>query len=173
MEPMAFTDFKGRRWIVSITIGALKRLKEQKGVDLLDTENQENQTDPTMLRLFTDPLSVMDLIFCLVENQAKETNVSQDDFLDAMDGNALNEAQAALLSGLNHFFLSCGKPHLAKGMKKIQEAYGIIATQVEAKMDEELTPEMISNAIKEKLNGLTIGARFTNGLEPSASTPTP
>jgi hypothetical protein len=98
-----FTDSTGRKWVLAVTIGSLKRAKA-RGVDLLE--------GGTIAGIWADPPMLCDAVFALVQPQAEAAGVSEDAFFDAMAGAPVAEASRALTEELVLFFRGAG--HAAK-----------------------------------------------------------
>ncbi len=116
-----FTDKTGKEWDVSLSIGALKRIKSFLGIDLLDPVQIEKFQE----NMASDPSAIAELIFAVVKRQADARGIIADDFYDALDTEALLAAAHALTDALVDFIPSPQRPTLrakiAEDLKKLEE----------------------------------------------------
>jgi hypothetical protein len=107
----AFTDTAGRSWELSLTIGAAKRVKGLLGVDLL----RLSEGDPPLVsRLHTDTVLLIDTIFALLKPQADAASISDEQFGEALGGNAAWDAYQAFSAELEDFFRQFHRPDLER-----------------------------------------------------------
>jgi hypothetical protein len=141
----SFTDRTGRAWNLEITVAALKRVRDLAKVDLCQVG------DGVEVRL--DDLALMgEVIFALLEPQAKAAGVSLDAFLVALDGPAAAGAMAAFWEEMHAFFRPC-----------LPLVGALIA--VAAKTAREVRAEQAAQS--------TSGGESTGSQEPSASIQAP
>ena len=114
-----FTDNKGRVWEVSLNIRQMKRVRDVLGVDLVNvisaTKDGGVSTD-TLERVANDPILLVDILWVLCENQAKETNVTDEDFGSSLAGESVEEATRAFLDELVDFFPGARRLYLRKAV---------------------------------------------------------
>lgn len=152
-----FTDSQGRTWNVTVNVGAIKRVRDVLGVDLLDVANGD-----LLSRLADDPCLLVDVLFVLSKPEADAKSVSDEDFGRGMIGGVLDEASAALMKELLDFFPSAQRAKaLGRMARKIVEQEAALAQAVEA-----MKP--LIEAARE-----TPGASSGNSPASSASTPAP
>ena len=111
----SFTDTEGRTWTVELTYGSAKRVKKLVGVDLLAIEHGD---PPLLTRLGTEIMLVCDVIFALIKPQADEQGVSDEEWAEAMGGDAITEAHEALYEAIVNFFRSRGRTDVGKAVAK-------------------------------------------------------
>ena len=99
MKP--FTDSQGRTWNVTVTVGAIKRVRDLLGVDLMDVANGD-----LLSRLADDPCLLVDVLFALCKPEADAAKVTDEDFGRAMVGDALDSGSGVLMKELLDFFPS-------------------------------------------------------------------
>jgi hypothetical protein len=92
-----FKDLQNREWQLSITIGSVRQVKEQLGVDL--TEFPE-----VFDRLGADILLLCNVLYVLVKPQADKLGVTDEDFGYSLGGDVLEQATDVLLDQLIAFF---------------------------------------------------------------------
>ena len=128
-----FSDNKDRAWSISLTIDAVKRVRDLLGVNLLDIESGE---PPLITRLATDEILLCDVIFCLIKPQADSQEISDSEFGQSLGGDAILAAQQALYQELVDFFQQRGRTDrahaLTKQQKVITKAIAYATAQVDA-----------------------------------------
>lgn len=99
MPSTAFRDSKGREWSADFTVSAIKRVKARNGVDLSRLAANEFQG---YIEVAGDPVKFAEVLYTMAGHQHPE--VSEDDFLDSLVGDALHAAAEAFQEG---FLLFC------------------------------------------------------------------
>jgi len=112
-----FNDSQGRTWSVVINVGAIKRVRDLLGVDLLDVANGE-----LLSRLADDPCALVDVLYVLCKPEADAKGVTDEDFGRGMVGGVLDEAASALLKELLDFFPSAQRARALGKLVKVMEA---------------------------------------------------
>jgi len=98
--PQTFTDNEGRDWILRVNPFTLGEIEERLGVSF--SAAPEDQEGPA-IRIATDYLFCFRVIWVLVEKQAKERGLGSEDLGDALVGEVMGKAQAALCQALADF----------------------------------------------------------------------
>lgn len=127
-----FKDANGLDWQLSITIGSVKRVRDLLKVNLLELDSGE---PPLLVRLSTDIVFIVDVIFCLLKPCADERKISDEQFAASIGGSAVLSAQTALYEELTDFFLSSGQSDKAKAMAAQGKIIKAAVTAVALKMD--------------------------------------
>jgi hypothetical protein len=125
-----FKDRDGREWTIDVTIDSVKRIKSLIGFDLLDLDEGKS-----LIKLVDDPVTLCDVIYCLVKPQADERQISDVRFGQAMAGDAIEAATDALLADLVDFFPGRKRRLLAKTLAKLKELTGQIMDRAELAID--------------------------------------
>lgn len=112
-----FKDTQDREWNITLTINAIKRVRDALSVDLLELE----AGDPPLISRLGDVMLLCDIIFCLIKPQADKLEVSDEEWAEAMGGDALLEAQGAFYGELEDFFRGLGRTHISRALKMQQE----------------------------------------------------
>jgi hypothetical protein len=94
----SFTDNAGRTWQISVTVATIKRVRGMTGVDLMGVVNPESG----LFDKLADPVTLVDLLWAVV--QPAPEGVTDEDFGNAMGGDALESATKALLDEMVDFF---------------------------------------------------------------------
>ena len=94
-----FKDSLGRPWTLAITVGSLKRIEAHAGFDIADISNGK------AVSLFTgDHRDLVPVIWPLISKQAEANGIDVDNFSDALWGEGLANATAAVKEALLDFF---------------------------------------------------------------------
>jgi hypothetical protein len=94
-----FKDSLGRPWTLSITVGSLKRIEAHAGFDIADISNGK------AVLLFTgDHRDLVPVVWPLVKKQADEKGIDEENFSEALWGEGVASAIAAVKEALLDFF---------------------------------------------------------------------
>ena len=113
----SFSDNAGRTWTLSLTYGSAKRVKALLGNDV-DLLAIEQGTPPLLTRLATDVVVLCDVIFALLKPQADEQGVTDEQWAEAMGGEAIMAAQDALYEEIISFFQSRARADVVAAARK-------------------------------------------------------
>jgi len=156
MKPL--TDSVGRAWEVTVNVGAVRRVRDLLGVDLMDVAGGD-----LLDRLADDPVLLVDVLYVLVKPQADAKGVSDEDFGRAMVGGVLDEATSALMKELLDFFPSAQRARaLGKMARKIEAQQAAVTEAAAALASMGLPAEASAEA----------GGR-SSGNSPASAEPTP
>jgi hypothetical protein len=111
-----FKDNAGRNWAVSVNIATVKRVKSLLEVDLLEAVEGK-----LVDRLIIDPILLCDIVYVICKSEADSQNISDEQFGQAMAGDAIEQATEALLQELVEFFPESKRPALRKALGKFQQ----------------------------------------------------
>lgn len=117
MKP--FDDKHKRRWEVRVTAGAIKRVLDLLSVDLGRPLEGPDGAPNTITRLNTDPVFLVDVLFCVLKPQLDEAGVNDEGFAELLDGEVALAARDALLEDLADFFRQFGHLHVATAIEKM------------------------------------------------------
>jgi len=106
-----FKDNAGRTWTLAINIGAIQRVRDRLKMDLLEAAEAD-----LLARFARDAVLLVNALWCLVEPEARQRGVSDEEFGVAMTGGALDGATDALVAALLDFF---PRPQRAKALGKM------------------------------------------------------
>src|ERR1700726_4348740 len=102
-----FTDNKNRKWTLDVTGNCLKRVLKLVGVDLTELEKGE---PPLALRLETDVILQVDVLYALLQPDATAVGLSDELFGQGLGPEGLRDGKEALAKELADFFLRLGRP---------------------------------------------------------------
>lgn len=145
-EPTAFTDTAGRRWVVTITAHTMKRVKAATGVEIARfAENKFRKLG----ELLGDVALFVDVLFVCLEDQARDRNVTDEDFGRGLGGDALEAAADAFVRAFADFSPSQARgPLLSLARKGKEYAATVSKKAVEAleKIDVTTLPLPLTNS---------------------------
>jgi len=130
----AFKDNAGRNWTVAVTVGSVKRVRSMLNVDLLDAAEGK-----VFARLATDPVLLCDVLYCVCKPDLDAAGVTDEQFGEALAGDAIEHATEALLEDLVDFFPKARRQVLAKALGKLRTLETRAAELAMAKFD---SPEL-------------------------------
>jgi hypothetical protein len=96
-----FTDNKDRRWQVVLNVQQVRLVRDILRLDLFKA-----MADDFAIynRIMGDPVILVDLLYCLCRDQARDAGVSDEEFGRAMAGDAISAGAAAFTEELVDFF---------------------------------------------------------------------
>lgn len=139
----SFKDTNGREWLVTLNVAQVKRVRERLGVNLADLQ------EGNLLVRLADPVTLVDVLFVLVQPQADENSVTDEQFAASLGGDTLSAASTALLEALCDFFPQPTRLMLRKVLAQTQARQADAVTKIEAEGDE-LIRTALDKALKVK-----------------------
>lgn len=132
----SFVDNSGRRWLIQIHVAAVKRLRGLLDVDLYGLIDEEFAG---LGKLMSDPVKLVDVIYCLCKDEADKLGVTDEDFGRAMGGDCLTHAADAFLGELTDFFPDARvRTGLHKILSMSRKVRDTLLTQAMEQMDQEM-----------------------------------
>lgn len=128
-----FSDNEDRTWTLKLTLGSAERVKALVGVDLL--EPCDTGDPPLLTRLGTEVALLCDVIFALIKPQADERGVTDEQWAEAMGGDAILEAQKAFYEELVGFFRMLGRRDVVKAAATQQRMIELVISANEERID--------------------------------------
>ncbi len=156
----SFTDTEKRAWTLRLTHGDVMRLKKALSTDLYKAMDNRMAG---MVEIMSDPEKLVTTVFFLIEDVAREREVSPEDFANALDGSTLEAMAEAFWEMVADFFPKSKKTLMAAQTK---------AKEMEAKAQEKAAKAMEALDLDKELEKLST-ASSTNAPVPPTSTPTP
>ena len=147
-----FADNTGRTWSIAINVGAVKRVRASLDVNLLDAVEGK-----LIERLVSDPILLCDVIFVLCQQEAETRGITDEQFGQAMAGDAIDAATSALLEELVDFFPTGKRQVLTKALAKLK-AFEAKAIELASKRLDDPALEQQLNQALEQLPALTPGS---------------
>lgn len=162
MTTLHFHDTQQRRWTLSLSIGTVKRVRELTGFDLLTFADK-----PQLLaELAGDPVRFVDVLFAIVQPQADELGVTDVDFGEGFNGQAIEEATDAFLEAMAEFFSGARQTTFKRVVARAQGK----ARLAESELQKALDDGTIDRVIEESLNAATSSEILQPASAPSSAT---
>jgi hypothetical protein len=139
-----FQDNAGRTWTIAVNIAATKRVKSLAGVNLMDAINGD-----LLENLATDPVLLCDVIYAICKAEADAQNVTDEQFGQAMAGDAIEHATVALLEELVDFFPEAKRRVLRKVVKKFKQTEKQANETAEKYLDSPVFDKKIEGILKD------------------------
>ena len=145
----SFTDNTGRTWTLAVNVGTIKRVRALCDVNLANIITISGTTPKVDLleRLGNDPVLLVDVLYAAVKPEADTKGVSDQEFGQAMSGDAIEMATTALLDEVIDFFPETKR----KVFRKILDATRRFETKgkaaLQALLDDPALDGKIDNAL--------------------------
>ncbi len=157
----SFNDNLGRDWPVVVNVAAVKRVRGLVGVNLLEI------VDGSLIdKLITDPVLLCDVIYAICKPEADKREISDEQFGEAMAGDAIDHATKALLDELVNFSPS---PRTRANLRKVLDLTYRIIERADETIARRIDSGEVARAAEQAL-ATSIGSSGS-ALESSASTP--
>jgi len=152
----SFTDNKGRTWTLEVTVATVKRVRGLCKVDLNSIVELDKNNRPSaelLERLSSDPVLLVDVLYAVCKPQADKLGITDEDFGEAMAGDAIEQATTALLEEIIDFFPAAKR----LVMRKILSASRIFEAAARKKLEAELDGGFEKRVVfdLERLTGLS------------------
>lgn len=144
-----FKDNKEKSWDVSINVGCIKRIKELAGVDLIAESGKDK--DNIFIRISSDPVLLCDIIYAICKPQADERQISDEQFGEAMGGDALDSATECFVEELINFFPKAKREMLRKMTEKMKDLEARGMDYVTERLNSPELEKKMLETIQEKL----------------------
>ena len=122
-----FKDNAGRDWTVSVTTAAIKRLRGVLEIDLMHVVEGD-----LLKKLYADPVLLVDVIYVLCKPQADAAEITDEQFGEAMAGDAIELATTALIDEIIGFFPNRRDRDRAR---KVMEKFRVASDRVQDALD--------------------------------------
>lgn len=146
----SFKDNEGRSWEIALNVYEMKRIRALLGIDLVNviTLDKDGGVRVDLIdRIANDPCLLVDILWVLVEDQAKEEGVTDVDFGCSLAGKAIEEATHAFLDELVDFFPGAKRLFLQKAVKVARKYTG----EMESVLREALEDPELDRRIEESM----------------------
>lgn len=125
-----FKDTEGREWQLAINVAAVKRVRDLAEVDLLKSAEGR-----LLQQLADDPVKLCDVLWAIVQPQAQERKISDEQFGAALAGDVIDEATTAFLTELVAFFPRARRGLMNKVLAKLEKLTALTTAAVEKALD--------------------------------------
>jgi hypothetical protein len=125
-----FQDNAGQTWSLAINVAAVKRVKDLLRIDLLSV------LDGKLLEeLAGDPVKLCDVVYVLCKPEADTKGITDEQFGQAMAGDALEHATTAFLEELVSFFPQGRRAVLSRTLAKLRQLESRVLDHVTTTLD--------------------------------------
>ena len=94
-----FTDAQGSEWVLRVNVNTVRKVRNATDEDLTKVVESD-----TLSRLAGDSVLLGDVLWCIVAEQATERKITNEQFLERLEGDALEAATTAFVEALVDFF---------------------------------------------------------------------
>jgi len=126
-----FRDAAGREWSLTISIATVKRIKALAGVNIVE----EISNARLLERLCVDPVLLCDILYAICKPDADRLGVTDEQFGQALAGDAIEAATNAMLQELVDFFPTRRRAVLKKALAAAEKMDEAQLAAVEKKID--------------------------------------
>ena len=161
-----FKDRNGQDWQVILNVFQMKRVRASLGVDLINVIelDKDGQVKVDMVdRIANDPCLLVDILWVLVQDQARTLNVTDEQFGTALAGDAIEAATKAFLDELVDFFPGAKRLFLRKAVDLARKFGG----EWNEALEKALADPELEARVRQSMNS------STSSPESSESTPAP
>ena len=126
-----FKDNANRDWTLAVNTSTIKRLRAVLEIDLMDVVEGD-----LLKRLYADPVLLVDVIYVLCKPQADAAGITDEQFGEAMAGDAIDLATSALIDEIIAFFPSSrDRARATKVMQKFKTATERVQDALDVRID--------------------------------------
>jgi hypothetical protein len=161
-----FTDSKNETWEIRITAGTVKRCADLLRVDIGDPTRGD---PPLMTRIDTDICFMVDLLYVVCKPEADARNISDIQFAERLEGEALFAAHEAFFEDLADFFRSLRKGNFAEALARQRQLAQQSAAAGERALGSETTKQAIDRQCTEL--GESVAALLASAASPQSPAP--
>lgn len=170
----SFSDLQSKEWEIRLDAPAIVRIREDLDPKFLlgDSDGGEN----TWIRLESDPVLLSQVIYVLCAKQRVDRGIDDNGFYDAVHGDALDAAAAALHKAIMSFIPRRTRDLLEASAEKRDRIRQIGTQKVLEKLNDPKLEEQILANLDQQLDAaisrlLTPSTSATSSPDSSASTP--
>lgn len=148
-----FKDSNGQDWQIILNVLQMKRVRAALGIDLVNviTLDKDGAVKVDLIdRIANDPCLLVDILWVIVQDQAKSIGVTDEQFGTALVGDAIERATAAFLDELVDFFPGARRLFLKKAVDLARKYAGewttVLAKALESPELEKKIAESMSSS---------------------------
>jgi len=146
-----FKDKNGQEWQVVLNVRQMKRVRAALGVDLVNviTLDKDGAVKVDLVdRIANDPCLLVDILWVLVEEQAKAIGKTDEQFGEALAGEAIEDATRAFLDELVDFFPGAKRLFLKKAIDLARKYAGELTGVLEKALDDPELEKRIEESMR-------------------------
>ena len=143
----SFTDNKGRTWTLEVTVATVKRVRALCKVDLYSIVELDKNNKPSaelLERLSSDPVLLVDVLYAVCKPQADKLGITDEDFGEAMAGDAIEYATNALLEEIIDFFPEAKRVVMQRILSASRRFSDAARKKLEAELNDEFENRVVS-----------------------------
>lgn len=144
-----FRDNKRRVWTLEVNVAAIKRVRGLCKVDLNSIVEVDSENRPTahlLEQLSSDPVLLVDVLYAICKPDADKQGVTDEEFGEAMAGDAIEQATEALLDEIVDFFPSAKRQVMKKILNATRRFEEIARTRLDRILqDEQFEAKLVSS----------------------------
>ena len=148
-----FTDELSREWKLALTVIELKKLKTEFQIDLAEFAGSGSTV---FVRLASDPILLVDVLSCLLEEQIKKLGLDEKQFAAGIFGEGIERATSALVEAVINF----SKPQEGRIIRamwnKVQATRELATERVMDRMDALDLSKLVEDKLGEVLPTLPV-----------------
>jgi hypothetical protein len=145
-NPTQFVDNQDNTWFIRIDVNALRRVRKNHGIDLGKVLGDQKQIEI----LQDDICKLVDIIFDLVQEQAREMGVTAGDFGAALSGDALAAAVDAFMEAAVEFLPESKR----RILRQILDANKATQAQAELRIQTAINNGLLTDGMRETMDAL-------------------
>lgn len=152
-----FIDKNNTKWNIELNVGTAKRVLAETGVDLvniLDFDGDKKEKS-VLEKLSDDPCLLVDVLFSLCREQAKERSVDDFTFATLFDGETVVKATDVLMEEI----ISFSPPVRQKVLNKIYQTTKSLTGKMEMEVEKVLNDPEFEKHLEEELQNLSIASQ--------------
>ena len=97
-----FNDANGEKWVFTVNVFTLSRVKKETGIDLARAIEPNNTT---LTEIWSDPVMFFDVVIALLGSEIERRGMSLEEFGEGLNNEEIvQEATAALIRAVIDFF---------------------------------------------------------------------
>lgn len=146
-----FKDLKGREWKISLNVKAMKDIRSTLAIDLINVISLDKKGEvkvDLIDQIVNDPCLLVDVLWVLVEDEAKKNNISDIEFGSTLAGDAIEKATSAFLDELVDFFPGAKRLFLKKAVELSRKYQG----EMTGLLEKALNDPQVEMRIRESMN---------------------
>lgn len=150
----SFVDKNARAWSIVVNIATVKRVRALCNVNLLEliTVDDSGKTDSSVLdKLSEDPVLLVDVLYAVCKPEADKLGISDEQFGESLDGDAIEKATENLLDEIVDFFPEAKR----KVFRKILDATRRFQRETAEKIKNLVESEAFDNLIASRIQKLS------------------
>lgn len=167
-----FKDVNGQEWLLRLDVGKIRDVRELHQVNLATLDGTAYD------RLESDPELLVNVLWSLCKSQAAEKNINEQQFGEALVGDAIDHATSAMLEAIAGFFPKSKREMVQTLAKRTQAIREVGLQKALAKINDPELETKLQAAMDRKLEAdiSEILTQFDSAISSPAlseSSPTP